>query len=736
GELLMDIHATGCYTSHSELKNINRRNEVLLGSVESAGVLADWYGAMPYPAFPLSEGWKRLVSHQFHDDLTGTSEPSVYQFTYSDEYVVRSQMQALLAREVEALSAGLDTRGKGIALAVYNPVPSRNRDCVRATVSLPAKYRSVEVYGPDGTRVPSQIVSRSGDCAEILFAADVPSLGVAVYDVRPSKSAESKGTVKASGRTLENDIYRIALDKNGDIASLVDKRSGRELVREGEAFSLLTWDDNWSGNWPAWEIFKHVMDRKPSRVASAVKISLEEQGPLRASLRVERTQGPSTFVQHIRLTSGAQDDRIDIFNEIDWQSKETLLKASFPTVFDAPEAAYDLGMAHVRRGVNTETSYEVYAHGWADMTAADGSAGLTVLNDSKYGWDHPDAGTLRLTLLHTPKVDRAYEQYQSTMDLGRHCFTYSLVSHDGVLDAAEATRLADGLNRPMQAYAVPSHKGTAGKTLSLASSTHPSLKIGAVKRAEDGDGYVVRVYELSGQGASGDIVFPGEIVSAQELNGIEDVKGAASFAGKALRVHADPFTLHTFRVRLASPAQAIAPADYVPLNLPFNTVALSSDGFSAFGHMDADWHSYAAELIPADFVFGGIPFALGRADYDNALRCGGQTLELPDGTTSVSLLVASSGPDKEVVFDGGTPVSRKVENWTGFYGAYGWQGHYDSFCRTGKVAYHGTHRHDSRKRNEIYVSTYMYLVEVPVTAGALRLPDDRDIVVFAATARR
>ena len=144
-----------------------------------------------------------------------------------------------------------------------------------------------------------------------------------------------------------------------------------------------------------------------------------------------------------------------------------------------------------------------------------------------------------------------------------------------------------------------------------------------------------------------------------------------------------------------------------------------------------EWRSYAAEIIPDNFSFAGIPFAFGAPDVDNAVRCRGQQIALPSGTSSVFLLVASSGEAREVQF--GT-VSRLVENWTGKFGVYGWQGFYESFCRQGEVAYIGTHTHGSSRRNLIYECSYMYLVEVPVANDVLVLPDDNDIVVFAATA--
>ena len=730
GELLMDIHATGCYTSHSEMKRINRVNEGLLTGAESAGVLAEWTGAMQYPSYTISESWKRVLSHQFHDDLTGTSIPEVYQFSYSDEFAVRSQMETILDKEMEAVSRGLDTKVRGIPVVVWNPVSGANKDYVRARIALPKGYKGVEVYGPDGKKVASQL----GDDGEVLFAGTVPSLGMAVYDVRPVRKAASKSVLKASGKTIQNRLYSITLNDDGDICSLIDKRSGKEMVRPGDAFSLLCWDDNWSGNWPAWEIFKFVMDREPGKVNEDVSISVEENGPLRASLRVERRLGPSVFVQHIRLTDGAMDERIDVLCEFDWQSRESLLKASFPTPFEPETASYDLGMAHINRGVNTEIAYEVYAHGWADLSAPDGSAGLTIMNDGKYGWDHPDAGTLRLTLLHTPKTDRAWDTFQTSMDLGKHSFTYSLMPHGGKLDAAAATFASDCLNKPKRALAVEAHSGVAGKQLSIARSTNPSLKIGALKKAERGDEYVVRVYELSGKGATGRIEFPVPILSAQEVDGVEESKGAASFSGNALMVDSKPFQLRTFKLKLAGPKKTIPAPQYSTVELPYNTVAISSDAFSAFGHMDGipgEWRSYAAEILPNDLVFAGIPFRLAKADLDNAVRCAGQELAVPEGTTKLYLLAASSGEDKEVQFGDETLL---VENWTGKFGAYGWQGVYDSFCRSGKLAYMGTHSHGSSRRNLIYECSYMYLLEVPVVGGSFKLPDDKDIVVFAATA--
>ena len=103
------------------------------------------------------------------------------------------------------------------------------------------------------------------------------------------------------------------------------------------------------------------------------------------------------------MSEGANDERIDIINEIDWSTKDAVLKAEFPMNVKNQEAVYDLGIGTVKRKNNTDIAYEVYAQQWADITSPDKSYGISILNDCKYGWDKPNDNTLRLTLLHAPR---------------------------------------------------------------------------------------------------------------------------------------------------------------------------------------------------------------------------------------------------------------------------------------------------------------------------------------------
>jgi alpha-mannosidase len=736
GELLMDTHGTGGYTSNSDEKRLNRRSEQLGFAAEAGASMADWLGTVDYPEYELTEAYRRFIWHQFHDDLPGTCIVDAYTFTWNDQMLSQNQFAGIIDGSVSGVSSVMDTRTKGVPVVVFNPVTATDRDMVEVTLPLKTAKSSVRVFGPSGKEVGSQIINRNKDSVTLLFAGADPSMSMNVYDIRPSSSRKVKTDLKVSGRTIENAFYKVTLNNNGDISSIMDKRYGKEMVAAGKSIGLRVFPNNVSDDWPAWEILKKTLDKTPVPVNENVRISIEEKGPLRATLKVEKYYGDSRFVQRISLTDGAEDDRIDVKTDVDWQSMHSLLKASFPLSFNAAKANYDLGLGYVGRGSNTETAYEVPAQEWADMTADDGSYGVTVMNDCKYGWDKPDAGTLRLTLLHTPTAAKNNYVNQRTQDIGPHEFTYSIVGHKGVLDGGAATASADILNQRKAAFLTVNHSGRYGRSFSFLQTSTPEIRVKSFKKAEDGDGYIVRIYELSGRGSEGKIKFAPQILSADEDNGIEEYKAKASFSGNELNVLASGFSPKTYRVRFVSSAAASPKPEYSSVGLKYDNTAITSDAFSAFGHFDKDWHSYAAELIPDTLVHKGVPFVMGKPDVGNAVSCDGQTLQVPSGSNGVYFLVSSSEGDRTASFSCGSKTfGREIPYYSGFFGSGNWKDRYTAFLKKGDVAYVGMHRHDSRTRNEAYVQTYMYMIYVPVNEGnEIVLPKDKNIKLFAATA--
>ena len=588
-------------------------------------------------------------------------------------------------------------------------------------------------------RVAAQILSREGDRARILFAADVKAAGYAVYDVRPASGVAKSSALKASERTLENRIYRVELDANGDIRSIRDKRAGRELVAEGKAFRMAVFEGNPSNRYPAWEIMKETMDKPGRPIDGDVRISIAEQGPVRATLKVERSYGPSKFVQYVSLTDGGDDDRIDVRNTVDWSSRDVLLKAEFPCAVANAKAAYDLGLGFIERGNNTETAYEVPAQKWVDLTDADGSYGVTILNDCKYGWDKPADNTLRLTLLHTPSTEKRYA-HQRTLDHGVHHYTYSIVGHTGAR-TEDALVAGEALNMPLVAFVAPKHAGHLGRTFSMLAASTPQIGVRALKAAEDGDGYIVRCYETTGNPVEGArITFPAAIVSAEECNGIEERIGDAAFEGRSLVVSAGKFAPKTYRVRLAEPAvRSTLAIDNAPVKLDYDITAYTTDEFFTYYTIDKALGSFAAELIPATVECDGVTFAMGEANTDDAVLCNGQTVALPADRTYTKLYVLASAVEEPRTAEfrvGDRTYEAEVPLWKGFYGQWGWYGNSEGFMQRAKIGYLGTHRHQTDLGNVPYGFSYMYLLtfDIPEGATTVTLPRDKKVLVYAMTA--
>jgi len=752
GELLMTRHGVGCYTSQAAMKRFNRKNELLADAAERAAVLAHLLGGSPYPREALREAWIRFLWHQFHDDLTGTSIPEAYEFSWNDEILAANRFAGILGRSAAVAAAGLDTKVKGVPLVVYNPLSISREDAVEAEVIFDKPPKAVRVYDPRGEEVSSQMIRHEGNAVTVVFLANTPPVSFSVFDVRPAKSPCAMETgLAATASTLENGRYAVRLDANGDVASIFDQRQQRDLLSGPLRLEML---EDTPLRWPAWEMdYDDVMAEPKGYVSGPAQVEIVEQGPARAALRVTRRAGNSTFVQTLRLSAGG--DRLEFDNAIDWRESATLLKAAFRFTGAADSVDYDLGMGSLRRGRNTEQMYEVPAQQWASPALGEGEPQVSVLNDCKYGWDHPDSATLRLTLIHTPGVADGWGWVgdEHSQDWGRHRMAFA------VTDEMKPVWPAARLNQPLLAFQADRHQG-AGRTLSLlslqaggAGDEALPVAVKALKLAENSDRLVVRLQETSGRPVENvRIAFLTPAVSARELNGAEEPLGLARTAGGALVTSLAPFQMRTFAVKLESPAARVSLPRSGPLALTYDRDAVSLDGHRRDGDLDGRGNSLSGDLLPAELVHDGVRFVFGpeAEGAPNAVTCRGQTLDLPEGRWNrLDLLAcAAGGQPVEAEFRVG---KRTQKQWV--LDARATLGRWDSrlvggelvddpsdlapaFIHRVPVAWTGTHYHRAGGENSLYEYTHLYQVslDLPKKARTVTLPDDPSLVVLAATA--
>lgn len=734
GELLMDVHGTGCYTSQAAMKWYNRQNELLGDAAERAAVAAEWLNQGAYPKSELETSWKRFLFHQFHDDLTGTSIPRAYEFSWNDELISLKQFSDVLTSSVNEVSRLLDTNVKGTPVVLYNALGFAVNDLAEMEVEFAKAPKGISVYNAEGKKVASQYLGYKDGKAHLLVEASVPATGYAVYDVRTS--GEGIVVKNKQVNTLENSCYKLTFDANGDIVSLLDKRNGKELVASGKAIRLALFTENESYEWPAWEILKKTLDREPVSITDDVKLTLVEDGELRKSLCIEKKHGESVFRQYVRLYEGTRASRIDFYNEIDWRSTNALLKAEFPLAVSNPNATYDLSLGSVQRGNNTVTAYEVYGHYWADLTDRKGDYGVSIMNNGKYGWDKPSDNTLRLTLLHTPKTNKGYT-YQDRQDFGYHTFTYSLLPHQGELNKAEVVSKAEVLNQRLKAFQTDKHKGEMGRTFSMVSSDNPNVIIKALKKAVDSDEYVVRVYDVAGQGIqSARLTFAGKLASVVETDGTEKEIAKADFSNNTFDVKVNPFSLKTYKIRLAESGVSAYQSKCLSLELPYDKKCATYNEFRSEADFESGY-SYAAELLPDSITIDQVTFRLGEPETYNGLSCKNDTIEIPEGYNRLYFLAAAaSSDDQSLQIACGKHVSEfVVPSYAGFVGQWGHEGHTSGYLKPAQIAYVGTHRHAS-SGDCPYEFTYMFKfgMDIPKGVHSIVLPKNENVVIFAATA--
>ncbi len=774
GEFLLTRHGTGCYTSQAAMKRFNRKNERLADAAEKAAVAAWWLGGAEYPREQLRGAWTRVLWHQFHDDLTGTSIPAAYVFSWNDEAIAANTFADVLSDGGGAVARALDTSGDGASLVVFNPLAIAREDVVEADVRFAdGPPEAVRVTGPDGHEVPAQVESASGGSAHVVFVARVAPLSFSTFKVRPASAPPSSGELKVGREGLENARYRVRLDASGDVASVFDKALGRELLASPLRLQLI---DDRPRRWPAWEIEYDALSAPPREVVGGpATVRTVEDGPARVAIEVVRQAAGSTFTQRIRLAAGGGGDRLEILDDIDWRTKETLLKAAFPLAAANEMATYDLGLGVVQRPTDRPNRYEVPAQAWADITDAAGAFGAAVLDDSRYGWDKPDGHTLRLTLVHTPRVPpgTSWPLEQGSNDLGRHRVLVALAGHRGDWRSGRVPQSGDRLNQPLLAWQAPAHDGPLGRSLSLLrvagrDGGEPPVAVRALKLAEESDEIVVRLQELSGAPVEGvRLSFARPVVGLREINGAEEPlaehgTGGATPPQAPPRLALEkgevvldflPFRPRTLALRLAPPPAALTPPRAVPLELAFDLDGMSRDDARTDGDFDGQGHTIAGELLPPEIVSAGIPFrtgpqAPGRA---NVLVCRGQKLALPPGEFNrVYLLAAAVGGDRIATFAIDGKASRLlVPDWAEPVGQ--WNSRVvagevvqdpariaPAYAKNVPVAWVGTHRHDNRGANEAYVFTHLFRLRLDLPPGGrtLTLPDDEHIRVLAITAAR
>ena len=545
-ELYPEFHR-GVWVSQADMKMWNRYMEGLLQATDAAATLS----SAPYPRAAITKAWEGTLFNQFHDLLPGSGIGPIYVDAKADYYrPAEALAKGVLDSSLRSIAATLNTRPDrtgDFSVAVFNPSPFTRSDVVElAPPARPAGSKAWLAFDSAGRALP---VVPADSLGRIEVRVDrVPALGEAIIFLRPDAAVAGvdAGTRASANRTMENPYLRVEIDaKTGSIARLFDKAHNLEVLDRAPGTSdlVLLYDNPRCQD--AWEIDDVNGERTWLNTLPAAVPLVYARDALGQTVTVRRGRDSSIITQRYILGDSAR--RLDVETTVEWSQAHHMLEAVFPLAFHIDSTHAEIPYAVIARPTRPASRVDTARFEAPMLRFVDGSSltyGVALENDGKYGYNaHGD--TIFLSLLRAPKSPDA------TADMETHHFTYSIVPHAGDWRAPEVLQAARSLNEPLRGVVVPSHGGTGRATApALRIDAADGVDLGALKRAEDSNAWVIRLVETAGRGTTAHMHFARPIGAATETDLLERPLGTASYrpSGETLSIPMRPWEIKTITI--------------------------------------------------------------------------------------------------------------------------------------------------------------------------------------------
>ncbi len=452
GELYLEYHR-GTFTTHGDVKAACRGLERALQVEEAARALL---GSGPPPD---PHAWKRLLFSHFHDYVPGSSIREVYAEGLPE-------LHALAAAALGRASAAL-----GTGPALFNPLPLPRTECV----------------AEDGR----------------LALVTVPPLAAVHPGDLPRRAATPPS---AAGLSLRSDRLHASFNTAGEVTALV---VDGHPVPLREPLNQLWLHPDHPHRFPAWDI-----DRQTLSLGTRLDTPATQQpcacGPAAAATSFRRAIGTASELT-LTYRLDARHPVLLVELELDWNERDALLRALFPTACLGRLARFGSPFNSVLRGQQPgdprdEAMFEGAASRWAVVMDDNQSAGLLLVTEAKYGMGCRD-GCLGLSLVRSvpvsgepgarfgalPEANRPLTGRDPHSDRCRHSIRYAIGRFAADLPrAGSPAALADLLYTPALPAARTGHAG-------LLDIDGGASLVPAWAKPLAGGGWVLRLHETLGR---------------------------------------------------------------------------------------------------------------------------------------------------------------------------------------------------------------------------------------------
>lgn len=543
----------GVFSSRSQLKLLNNECQRELERWAEPFATIAWTLGAEYPREKLEKAWKTLMLNHAHDDMCGCSIDNIAR-DMEDRFRQVQQMATEITED--SLKAIANTANNCCndsltSIVVFNPSTRERSEVISFALDLPEGSATFTITDGKGQVAPCQITEQNDNqVALYLYARDVPSLGYKTWYVRAGSATPEPYepvTATAETRTLENEFLHVTINEDGSL-NVTDKQTGQSHVNLGYFEDGGDAGDTYDYSWPA-------SDTVITSLGEKAEITLVESGPLLARFRIElqlnlpeslsedRKQRSATtrllpIISYVELTAGSH--RVEIKTLLKNVVKDHRLRVMFPSGISSDHCYAEEPFDIARLPVNTEQAVPelsarvrrlmlagrytapVNTHPFQNfIDFSDDQHGLAII--SRRGTEYEilaEHGTIALTLLRSVGWLTRYDLLTRTGDVGPHIFTpeaqclgdhvfhYAIYphSHNWPQDRAHIEAFSHNLRlRVVQSHGA----GRLPDELSFLSLTTPdavnAFRLTAVKRAEAGDGVIIRFFSTCEQPTTGEM---------------------------------------------------------------------------------------------------------------------------------------------------------------------------------------------------------------------------------------
>ena len=572
-----------------QLRIMDRKVEATLLAAERFDAIAFSLGASSQSQI-LDGAWKHLLTSQSHD--VALCEYSRWQndrmapldriedyhnLTWGAigyEHLDQSSTQGseVLDTAMRHIARRIDSQGHQqgpLAVTVFNPCAWERTD-VAATgriYPVPRNVKDIVVKHHSGRVALSQITESRKDSqgnlvvAEVDFVAEkVPSLGYDTYYlVFTSETAPVAATdlkIDEQQFTLVNSNLKLSLDPDhGAIASLIDKRTGQEMLKAGSgAFPIFKGAPNHNyrlyedGSGAPW--YQQKIPKSYDSASSKATSTWIDKGPLRATVKTRHDWPLLSFETQISLYAGSPSVEIisrvlaqippavDVFDSKDRFPVE--IKEGYWLTF-APAFQPVSILRDFPLGIEATERQVFQGRTFIDLQGHDN--GLLIVHPGTQYFKRDSDGAFSNLLI------REWESFYS-MEFGwpRYSeYRHLLHPHGKSFSNSERVRVAEGFSQRLLTVVDQPQSGSLQVEKSFVSTSPENAHL-MVFRKKDGPGFEFRVVDIEGKRAEGSLHLDVPVASASETNLVGKKIAEVPVSNNKLKFDLHPWRTNTFEV--------------------------------------------------------------------------------------------------------------------------------------------------------------------------------------------